>query len=74
MLRLLRSLHALAVSLWFGAVVFFTIAALLIFQAFEQVSRQTSERSPLGMLTILKRARAYSRMRRCTMQKGLQGN
>lgn len=33
---LLRSLHALSVSLWFGSVAFFTIAGLLIFQSFQE--------------------------------------
>lgn len=39
MLSLLRVLHVLAVSLWFGSVAFFSLAGLLIFQAFADVSR-----------------------------------
>lgn len=35
----LRTIHTLSVALWFGTVAFFTIAGLLIFQAFETVSR-----------------------------------
>ncbi|NBO91759.1 MAG: hypothetical protein EBV06_05540, partial [Planctomycetia bacterium] len=43
---LTRIMHALSVSLWFGSVVFFTVAGLLIFQAFEQVARQEAADRP----------------------------
>lgn len=36
---LLQALHVLAVALWFGSVAFFSVAGLLLFQAFEDVSR-----------------------------------
>lgn len=36
---LVRSLHVLAVAVWLGSVVFFTITGLLVFRAFEDVSR-----------------------------------
>jgi hypothetical protein len=36
---LLRSLHVLAVALWFGSVVFFTLSGVLLFGAFADVSR-----------------------------------
>src|SRR5262245_2073826 len=36
---MLRTLHTLAAGLWFGAVVFFTVAGVLIFQAFADHSR-----------------------------------
>ena len=36
---LLRSLHVLAVALWFGSVVFFTLMGLLLFGAFADASR-----------------------------------
>src|SRR5262245_61936981 len=42
MSKLLRSLHVLAVALWFGSVAFFSVAGLLIFNAFEEVSRKES--------------------------------
>jgi hypothetical protein len=38
---MIRTLHALAAGLWFGAVVFFTIAGVLIFQAFADASAPT---------------------------------
>ena len=34
-----RVVHALAVSLWFGSVAFFTVAGLLVFQATEDAAR-----------------------------------
>ena len=39
MKEFMRSLHVLAVALWFGSVVFFTITGLLVFRSFEDVSR-----------------------------------
>src|SRR5262245_32853592 len=51
---LLRALHSLSVALWFGTVVFFAIAALLIFRAFEDESRWTKEeRAPWFPLPAL---------------------
>lgn len=49
MLSLLRILHVLAVSLWFGSVAFFTVAGLLIFQAFSAVSALPAEERPLWL-------------------------
>ena len=46
---LLRSLHVLAVALWFGSVVFFTVEGLLIFRAFEAQSRLPAEERPLWL-------------------------
>src|SRR5262249_17977022 len=43
---LLRALHSLAVALWFGAVAFFAVAALLIFNAFAEVSGAPAEQRP----------------------------
>jgi hypothetical protein len=39
MIALLRTLHVIALAVWLGSVVFFTIAGVLIFAAFEEVSR-----------------------------------
>jgi hypothetical protein len=45
MLSLLRILHVLAVAIWLGSVVFFTLAGVLIFQSFAEVSaRPATER------------------------------
>jgi hypothetical protein len=46
---LLRVLHVLAVSLWFGSVAFFTVAGLLIFQAFSDVSALPADERPLWL-------------------------
>ncbi|MFQ3651766.1 MAG: hypothetical protein SNJ75_15685 [Gemmataceae bacterium] len=35
---MMRSIHQVIVALWFGSVAFFTVAGLLIFQAFEDVA------------------------------------
>lgn len=40
---LMRTIHVLAVALWFGSVAFFTIAGVLIFRAFEQESMKEAE-------------------------------
>lgn len=45
----LRLLHVLAVSLWFGSVAFFTLAGLLIFQAFQEVSSREGDARPLWL-------------------------
>jgi acyl-phosphate glycerol 3-phosphate acyltransferase len=42
MLVLSKILHVLAVGLWFGSVVFFTFAALVIFQSFEGLVDQSA--------------------------------
>lgn len=44
--RLARVAHALAVSLWFGAVVFFTITGVLLFDAFKDVSDLPADQRP----------------------------
>jgi Domain of unknown function (DUF4149) len=46
---LLRSLHVWAVALWLGSVVFFTIAGLLIFRAFEAESRLPADERPVWL-------------------------
>jgi len=46
MLQLGKTLHVLALGLWFGAAVFFTIMALVLFQTFEQISREPAEKRP----------------------------
>src|SRR5947209_6328976 len=38
MLCFLKTLHVLSVALWFGSVAFFTVAGLLIFEAFTALS------------------------------------
>jgi hypothetical protein len=43
MIGLLRTVHVLSVALWFGAVVFFTVAGVLIFQAYEKESLRGTE-------------------------------
>jgi hypothetical protein len=49
MIPFLRSLHLLALSCWFGSLVFFSIVGLLIFNAFEEVARLPSESRPLWL-------------------------
>jgi hypothetical protein len=45
MLSFCKTLHVLAVALWFGAVAFFSVAGVLIFSAFTEESRkQANER------------------------------
>jgi hypothetical protein len=46
MLCFCKTLHVLSVALWFGSVAFFTIAGLLIFQAFEDLSRKPESERP----------------------------
>ena len=47
MQSLSKTLHVLAIALWFGAAVFFTLSGVLMFQAFEEVAvkPQASPRS-----------------------------
>jgi acyl phosphate:glycerol-3-phosphate acyltransferase len=46
MLSLLRVTHVFAVALWFGSVAFFTVAGLLIFQSFRDVSALPADQRP----------------------------
>src|SRR5687768_208924 len=55
---LLRALHSLSVALWFGTVAFFGVAALLIFGAFEDLSRQDAAERPLWLPLPSQYARA----------------
>src|SRR5262245_41910775 len=48
---MLRTLHALATGLWFGAVAFFTGAGLLIFQAFADERRKPIDQRELWFPT-----------------------
>jgi acyl-phosphate glycerol 3-phosphate acyltransferase len=43
---LLKALHLLAVGLWFGTVVFFTLMGVVLFQAFDDVSRLPTRERP----------------------------
>jgi hypothetical protein len=46
MLCFCKTLHVLSVALWFGSVAFFTVAGLLIFQAFTDLSRKPESERP----------------------------
>jgi hypothetical protein len=46
MLALLRTLHVLSLAVWLGAVVFFTLAGILMFAAFDDVARQPVDQRP----------------------------
>jgi hypothetical protein len=46
MLQLGKTLHVLALGLWFGTAIFFTIMALVLFQTFENISREPAEGRP----------------------------
>jgi hypothetical protein len=46
MLSLYKTVHVLALGLWFGTVVFFTISGVLVFRAFEEVSREPGPERP----------------------------
>jgi acyl phosphate:glycerol-3-phosphate acyltransferase len=46
MFQLGKTLHALAVGLWFGSAVFFTIMGLVVFGTFEQISSQPAAERP----------------------------
>jgi hypothetical protein len=46
MLPLLRVTHVFAVALWLGSVAFFTVAGLLIFQSFRDVSALPADQRP----------------------------
>jgi acyl-phosphate glycerol 3-phosphate acyltransferase len=46
MTQLAKILHLLAVGLWFGTVVFFTLAGLLEFQTFEQLTAAPAQERP----------------------------
>jgi acyl-phosphate glycerol 3-phosphate acyltransferase len=47
MLLLTKTLHVLALGLWFGTVIFFTITGLLISRAYEEVSVKSGGQRPL---------------------------
>jgi acyl phosphate:glycerol-3-phosphate acyltransferase len=47
MLLLTKTIHVLAVGLWFGSAVFFTISGVVMFQAFEEVSIKPRGERPL---------------------------
>lgn len=49
MIWMLRVVHVLAVAAWFGSVVFFTVAGVLIFQGFAEVSALPGEERPLWL-------------------------
>jgi hypothetical protein len=46
MLLFTKTLHVVALGLWFGSVVFFTFAALLIFQSFESLAAKPRAEQP----------------------------
>jgi hypothetical protein len=46
MLALVRTVHVLSLAVWLGSVVFFSVAGLLIFGAFEEVSRLPEKSRP----------------------------
>jgi acyl-phosphate glycerol 3-phosphate acyltransferase len=46
MLQLGKILHVLALGLWFGTAVFFTIMGVVLFQTFEHISREPAEKRP----------------------------
>jgi hypothetical protein len=47
MLALLRTLHVLALAVWLGSVVFFTMSGVLMFGAFEEVSERGPDKRPV---------------------------
>jgi hypothetical protein len=47
MLHFTKTLHVLALGLWFGTTIFFTITGLLISRAYEEVSLQSGGERPL---------------------------
>jgi acyl-phosphate glycerol 3-phosphate acyltransferase len=47
MLLLAKTIHVLAVGLWFGTAVFFTITGVVMFQAFEEISVKSRGERPL---------------------------
>ena len=46
MLLLTKTIHVLALGLWFGSVVFFTFSALVIFQSFETLAEKPAAERP----------------------------
>jgi hypothetical protein len=46
MLTFCRTAHVLALGVWFGAVLFFTVSGLLLFRAFEETSRKPGPERP----------------------------
>jgi hypothetical protein len=49
MFSFVKTLHVLAVALWFGAVAFFSVAGVLIFQAFQEESARPRDERPLWL-------------------------
>jgi glycerol-3-phosphate acyltransferase PlsY len=49
MLLLAKTLHALAVGLWFGSVVFFTLTGVVLFQTFEQLTTPPAAERPVWL-------------------------
>jgi hypothetical protein len=49
MSALLRSLHVLALGLWFGSMVCFTILGLVLFPTFQQLTRQPADERPFWL-------------------------
>ncbi len=49
MLQLGKVLHVLALGLWFGTAVFFTIMGVVLFQTFETISRQPAAERPVWL-------------------------
>jgi acyl-phosphate glycerol 3-phosphate acyltransferase len=47
MLTISRALHLLALGLWFGAAVFFTLTGAVLFQTFDDLSAQPADKRPL---------------------------
>jgi acyl-phosphate glycerol 3-phosphate acyltransferase len=46
MLQLAKTLHVLAVGLWFGSAVFFTFMGVVVFGTFEQIAEKTAAERP----------------------------
>jgi acyl-phosphate glycerol 3-phosphate acyltransferase len=49
MTHLCKSLHLFALSLWFGTMVFFTLAGALLFTTFDRISSQPKEERPIWL-------------------------
>ena len=47
MLLFSKTIHVLALGLWFGTLCFFTVAGLLLFQAFDEISLKDKDARPL---------------------------
>jgi glycerol-3-phosphate acyltransferase PlsY len=51
MTRLAKTLHVMAVGLWFGSAVFFTVTGLVVFDAFEKIAEKPAAERP-GWLPV----------------------